>query len=70
MAVTYKRLFKLMIDKDLKKKDLKELTGLSYNTIAKLENGDNVQMEVLDKICMKLNCQLSDVAEIVPDAGQ
>ena len=70
MAVTYKRLFKLMIDKDLKKKDLKELTGLSYNTIAKLENGDNVQREVLDKICMKLNCQLSDVAEIVPDAGQ
>ena len=67
MAVTYKKLFKLMIDKDLKKKDLKELTGLSYNTIAKLENGDNVQMEVLDKICTELDCQLSDVAEIVPN---
>ena len=62
MAVTYKKLFKLMIDKDLKKKDLKAMTGLSYSTIAKLENGDNVQMEVLDKICTKLECQLSDVA--------
>ncbi len=66
MAVTYKKLFKLMIDKDLKKKDLKAMTGLSYSTIAKLENGDNVQMEVLDKICTKLECQLSDVAEIIP----
>ena len=65
MAVTYKKLFKLMIDKDLKKKDLKAMTGLSYSTIAKLENGDNVQMEVLDKICTKLECQLSDVAEVV-----
>ena len=67
MAVTYKKLFKLMIDKDLKKKDLKAMTGLSYSTIAKLENGENVQMEVLDKICTKLDCQLSDVAEVVAE---
>ena len=66
MAISYKKLFKLMIDLEIKKKDLKEMTGLSYTTIAKLENGENVQMEVLDKICTGLHCQLSDVAEVVP----
>ena len=64
MAVSYKKLFKLMIDKDIKKKDLKEMTGLSYGTIAKLEKGNNVEISVLDKICVKLRCQLSDIAEI------
>lgn len=67
MAVSYKRLFKLMIDRDIKKKDLKDLTGLSYGTIAKLEKGSNVEMSVLDKICLKLNCQLSDIAEVIRD---
>ena len=65
MAVSYKKLFKLMIDRDIKRKDLKEMTGLSYATIAKLEKGENVQMDVLDKICVQLKCQLSDIAEIV-----
>lgn len=67
MAVSYKKLFKLMIDRDIKKGDLKQLTGLSYGTLTKLENGDNVQMDVLEKICLKLGCQLSDIAEIFPD---
>ena len=67
MAVSYKKLFKLMIDKEIRKKDLKELTGLSYGTIAKLERGDNVQMDVLEKICLSLHCQLEEVAEILPD---
>ncbi|WP_022778290.1 helix-turn-helix domain-containing protein [Butyrivibrio sp. AE3009] len=67
MAVSYKKLFKLMIDRDIKKKDLKDMTGLSYGTIAKLEKGSNVEIGVLDKICVKLGCQLSDVAEIIFD---
>ena len=67
MAVSYKKLFKLMIDKDMKKKDLIEKTGLSYATIAKLERGDNVQMEVLEKVCRELKCQLSDIAEVIFD---
>ena len=50
MAVSYKKLFKLMIDRDIKKGDLKRLTGLSYGTITKLENGDNVQMDRLLKM--------------------
>ena len=64
MAVSYKKLFKLMIDRDIKRKDLKDRTGLSYGTISKLERGDNVQMDVLDKICVELKCQLNDIAEI------
>lgn len=67
MAVSYKKLFKLMIDKDMKRKDLIKKTGLSYATIAKLENGDNVQMEVLERICQEFKCQLSDIAEITFD---
>ena len=64
MAVSYKKMFKLMIDHDMKRKDLKEKTGLSYGTISKLEKGENVQMEVLEKICKEFNCQLSDIAEV------
>ena len=67
MAVSYKKLFKLMIDKDIKRKDLKALTGLSYATISKLDKGENVQVEVLEKICIKLGCQLSDIAEVSND---
>ena len=54
-----------MIDEDMKKKDLIAKTGLSYATIGKLERGDNVQMEVLEKICKELKCQLSDIAEVM-----
>ena len=50
MAISYKRLFKLMIDKDLKKKDLIRMTGISYSTIRKLENGENMNVEVLERI--------------------
>lgn len=70
MAVSYKKLFKLMIDRDLKKKDLKEITGLSYTTISKLERGETVRSDVLDKICCELGCQLSDIAEIVSDENK
>jgi len=65
MAVSYKKLFKLMIDKDLKKKDLKNATGISYSTIGKLENGENVTVDVLEKICTALDCSFDDISEIV-----
>ena len=69
MAVSYKKLFKLMIDKDVKKKELKECTGISYSTIRKLENSENVNVEVLEKICRALDCTFDDIAEIVPSQG-
>ncbi len=67
MAISYKKLFKLMIDKDLKKKDLRTLTGVSYSTLLKMENGEYVSLDVLDRICRSLQCQLSDIAEVLPD---
>ena len=70
MAVSYKKLFKLMIDINLKKKDLKKMTGLSYTTIAKLEKSETVRSDVLDKICCGLGCQLNDIAEIIPNQNK
>lgn len=67
MAVSYKKLFKLMIDKNIKKKQLREATGLSYATITKLERGDNVQMDVLERVCSALECTLDDITEFIPD---
>lgn len=67
MAISYKKLFKLMIDKDLKKKDLRTLTGVSYSTLLKMENGEYVSLDVLERICRSLDCQLSDIAEVLPD---
>ncbi len=65
MAVSYQKLFKLMRDKNMKRKDLIERAGISYATIAKLDKGENVQMEVLEKICEEFKCQLGDIAEMI-----
>lgn len=64
MAVSYKRLWKLLIDKDMKKKDLQKLSGISSSSIAKLGRNETVTTELLEKICIALNCELSDIAEI------
>lgn len=69
MAVSYKKLFKLMIDQDMKKKELHEKTGLSYSTLLKLENGQNVQVNVLERICRVMNCTFDDIVEIVPESN-
>lgn len=67
MAVSYKRLFKLLIDRDMKKKDFKALTGISQGTLNKLQNGGNVMVDVLEKICLNMECGLNDIMEIYPD---
>lgn len=67
MAMNYDKLWKLLIDKKLIKKDLREMAGLSTNVIAKMGKGGNVSTEVLCKICTVLNCRLEDIVEIVPD---
>ena len=64
MKLTYKKLWKLLIDKGLNKTNLKEITGLSQSTIAKLTNSENVNTDVLVKICEKLNCDIGDIVEI------
>ena len=67
MAISYKRLWKLLIDKDMKKRDLENLSGISHYTINKLNRGENVTAEVLGKICIALNCTMDDIMEIIPD---
>jgi len=67
MAVSYKKLWKLLIDKDMKKKDLREAAGISTSSMAKLGKNENVTTDVLVKICKALKCDISDIMEIKPD---
>ena len=65
MAVSYKKLWKLLIDKNLKKKDLESLAGVSHYTINKLNKGENVTTDILGKICKALGCNVDDIMEFV-----
>lgn len=67
MSVSYKKLWKLLIDKDMKKKDLKECAHLSPTIIAKLSKNENVSMDVLIRICTAFQCDVSDILEFVPN---
>ena len=67
MGVSYKKLFKLMIDRNMKKKDLRELASIGNSTMSKLANDENVTMEIMAKICTALDCKVDDIVEIVPD---
>jgi len=67
MAVSYKKLWKLLIDKEIKKKDLSAMAGVSPATITKMGKGGHVTTEVLVKICTTLDCTIDDIMEIVPD---
>ena len=62
MAICYKKLWKLLIDRDMQKKDLRIAAGLSTNVIAKLGKNQNVSTEVLGKICKVLNCEITDIS--------
>ena len=67
MAVSYKKLWKLLIDKDMKKKDLREAANISPSLIAKMGRNENVTTEVLSRICAALNCDIGDIMEMVPE---
>ena len=64
MAVSYKKLWKLLIDRDMKKKDLRELADISNSSIAKMGRNENINTEVLVKICSALHCDIGDIMEI------
>ena len=70
MNVSYKKLWKLLIDKEMNKTDLRNATGISSATIAKMTNSEEVTMSVLTKICEVLNCNIGDVVDFVQDAQQ
>lgn len=67
MAVSYKKLWKLLIDKDLKKKDLEQMANISHYTMNKLTRGDNVTIDILGRVCQALNCSVDDIMEFIPD---
>ena len=66
MGVSYNKLFKLLIDRKMKKKDLREAAGLGSSSITKLANDEYVSMDVLVKVCTALNVDFGDIMEIVP----
>jgi len=67
MAISYKKLWKLLIDKDMKKKDLQKLAGISSTSITKLGKNENVNTEIIEKICTALQCDVSDIMEMVDE---
>lgn len=70
MEVSYKKLWKLLIDKDMKKKDLQAQAGISWASVTKLSKGETVSMEVLMKVCKVLECNIGDIMDLVPQAEQ
>jgi DNA-binding Xre family transcriptional regulator len=70
MSVSYNKLWKLLIDKNMKKKELGEAAGISNSLIAKLGKNENVTVDALVKICAALDCGLDDIMELVPDERQ
>lgn len=69
-TISYNRLWKMLIDKNMKRQDLKEISGISTASIAKLGKGDNITTAVLLKICNALDCDLSDIMELVDEISE
>ena len=67
MGVSYKRLWQLLIDKDMKKKDLATAANISTYTVNKLNRGENVNTDTLVSICKVLGCTFDDIMELIPD---
>jgi DNA-binding Xre family transcriptional regulator len=67
MIVSYKKLWKILIDKDMKKQDLQKESKVSWGVISKLSKGETVNMESMIKICKTLNCGVDDIMDILPD---
>lgn len=70
MAVSYNNLWKLLIDKGLNKGDLRQLTGMSSSTMAKMTNNEPVTISVLEKICEQLDCDFSDLISYKKDSAE
>ena len=66
MVISYKKLWKLLIDKDLKKKDLPTIAEISRSSVTKMGHNENINTEILVRICNALDCDLSDIVELVP----
>jgi Predicted transcriptional regulator len=67
MSVSYKKLWHLLLDRDMKKKDLAKVSGISPYTINKLNSDGNVTVEVIEKICLALDCKVDDILEFTKE---
>lgn len=67
MTISYKKLWHILVDRNMKKKDLEALAGLSHYTMNKLSRDENVTVEVLLKICDALNCNIVDIFDYIPN---
>lgn len=67
MTISYKKLWKLLIDKDMKKKDLQQLAGISAASVTKLGKNENVNTEIIEKICTALRCDVGDIMEMTEE---
>ena len=67
MKLSYNKLWKMLIDKNMKRSDLQMAAGISSASIAKLGRGDNISTEVLIKICTALNCRVEDILETIDE---
>ena len=67
MKISYNKLWKMLIDKNMKRKDLMEVAGISSASVAKLGRGDNIQTDVLLRICEALDCSIEDILETIKD---
>ena len=67
MAVSYKKLWRLLIDRDMKKKDLCTKAGISSSSITKMRNNGHMNTETLEKICTALDCKIEDIIEVIQD---
>ena len=67
MKACYKKLWKLLIDKNLNRTDLKKLAGISSGSLAKLGKDENVSMDILQKLCKALECNIGDIMDLVPE---
>lgn len=70
MATSYKKLWKLLIDKEMKKEDLRKAAGITTTAMAKLGRNETVHMDILLKICKALECDISDIMEIIEKEGE
>ena len=69
MAFSYKPLWKLLIDKEMTKKQLMEAAGISKSTMDKMGRGEKVSMDIIDRICSYFNCDVRDILEHIADGG-
>lgn len=70
MSASYKKLWKLLIDRDMKKKDLQILAGISWASVTKMSKGENVSMDILLKVCKALSYNIGDIVDAVTDSEE